>query len=927
MRNRFLLLATFVLVVAAVLRLSALHAYPPGPHYDEAVNLLVARGIAFGGARPFPIIEAYQGREVLYMYLNAALLPFLGDRMFTFHLTNAWLNLLTIAAAMALGRAMFPGRRGVVIGLTVGVLMALSFPQVWLARQAFRAVTLPFCQALALLFLWRGLRLPSLRRGSGWLVAGGVFAGLALYTYMASRLFPLWLVIAGLALLALDRRQRGLRLRQGLVFFGTLAVVALPMGIYALQKPDIFLGRLTEVTQPGESVTLAQSLVLHLRMFFIEGDPYLRYNIPGRPYFTWPEGLLLVVGAGAAVWRFVHGGRPLERAAYGLALLSPLMIIPSVISVGGLPPSHMRSLGMVPLIFVLVAVGFDYLWETALPWLLARRVRRPAPQPMHGFALLLGTVLLVGGVLVHQTYMAWAGRADLFYESDADLAAAAAWLPSAVDADTLVYVAARDRGHPTVQIAATPPITWLGTETLFRAPAGSSGLYIFPRSAPPPADWLAWLEPGRVDGLPLGPDGRTAFEAFRISGDTSLPASTQTPERPVENRFLQLVGSRAGAAAAGTTALIETTWQVTAPADVADLTPLIQLEDAHETVLSRADAYMTETDRWRPGEALVQRLRVRVPYGTPPGTYPLRIAWVERAADRYIPFGEGSVWATVGMLHVLRPDTFPSPAVLSMDVSAEQTFADGVRLLGWNSLPAALRPGETLPVTLFWQGAPQQPPRAVVEAEAVLQNAAGETSLWHGELLDGHYGTDKWEAGELVTDHARWSIPRDQAAGDYRLVLRSSAASVELGTVSITGLPRETTPPPFEQPVEATFGGVLTLVGYTASQTDSVLTLDLIWHALASVDVDYTVFVHLVDDAGNIVAQHDVAPQEGAYPTHLWLEGEYVRDRHVFTGLPPGRYQVLVGLYSQETGQRLPVTNDILSSTDHVNLLQVTLEF
>ena len=50
-----------------------------------------------------------------------------------------------------------------------------------------------------------------------------------------------------------------------------------------------------------------------------------------------------------------------ERAAYVLALLSPLMVIPSVISVGGLPPSNTRSLGMVPLIFVLVAIGAEWV--------------------------------------------------------------------------------------------------------------------------------------------------------------------------------------------------------------------------------------------------------------------------------------------------------------------------------------------------------------------------------------------------------------------------------------------------------------------------------------------------------------------------------------------------------------------------------------
>ena len=61
-RRQFLALATLTLLVASVLRIWQLATYPPGPHYDEAAELLIARSIAFGGARFFPMVEAYQGR-------------------------------------------------------------------------------------------------------------------------------------------------------------------------------------------------------------------------------------------------------------------------------------------------------------------------------------------------------------------------------------------------------------------------------------------------------------------------------------------------------------------------------------------------------------------------------------------------------------------------------------------------------------------------------------------------------------------------------------------------------------------------------------------------------------------------------------------------------------------------------------------------
>ena len=92
------------------------------------------------------------GREILYYYLSVPLLTFVNDGIFSLRILSVFCNLITIAASMALGRAMFRGRRGVVVGLVVGVLMTLSFPMIWLSRQAFRSSTLPLMQSLARLW-------------------------------------------------------------------------------------------------------------------------------------------------------------------------------------------------------------------------------------------------------------------------------------------------------------------------------------------------------------------------------------------------------------------------------------------------------------------------------------------------------------------------------------------------------------------------------------------------------------------------------------------------------------------------------------------------------------------------------------------------------------------------------------------------------
>jgi hypothetical protein len=75
-------------------------------------------------------------------------------------------------------------------------------------------------------------------------------------------------------------------------------------------------------------------------------------------------------------------------------------------------------------------------------------------------------------------------------------------------------------------------------------------------------------------------------------------------------------------------------------------------------------------------------------------------------------------------------------------------------------------------------------------------------------------------------------------------------------------------------------------------------------------DQNWTVFVHLVDSTGGLVAQHDSQPRDGRYPTSVWDQGEVVDDPHLLVvpaNLPDGDYQVVVGLYSVESGERLPV--------------------
>ena len=86
--------------------------------------------------------------------------------------------------------------------------------------------------------------------------------------------------------------------------------------------------------------------------------------------------------------------------------------------------------------------------------------------------------------------------------------------------------------------------------------------------------------------------------------------------------------------------------------------------------------------------------------------------------------------------------------------------------------------------------------------------------------------------------------------------------------------------------------------------------MTLFWDSLKPPDQDFTVFVHLLDENGQIVASHDGMPMENRFPTRAWKQGQIISDRHRLdlpASLEPGSYQVNVGLYLLETGERLPV--------------------
>lgn len=88
----------------------------------------------------------------------------------------------------------------------------------------------------------------------------------------------------------------------------------------------------------------------------------------------------------------------------------------------------------------------------------------------------------------------------------------------------------------------------------------------------------------------------------------------------------------------------------------------------------------------------------------------------------------------------------------------------------------------------------------------------------------------------------------------------------------------------------------------------------LFWEVESPVSTDYKVFAHLRNDENQTVAQADHQPFAGLLPTSAWPASEVIAETFWLSlpaDLPAGTYRLLVGLYQPDTGERLPVVNDV----------------
>jgi hypothetical protein len=124
----------------------------------------------------------------------------------------------------------------------------------------------------------------------------------------------------------------------------------------------------------------------------------------------------------------------------------------------------------------------------------------------------------------------------------------------------------------------------------------------------------------------------------------------------------------------------------------------------------------------------------------------------------------------------------------------------------------------------------------------------------------------------------------------------------------------------------AAFADLFALHKVSAPATASpgqAITVALWWTAEQVPPLDYSVSVFMLDQAGNLVAQHDGPPLEGRSPTTEWQPGELEFDLHRIalpSDLLAGTYQLGLKVYWYGDRVPLPVSQDSQTGGEYARL-------
>jgi mannosyltransferase len=353
--------------------------------------------------------------------------------------------------------------------------------------------------------------------------------------------------------------------------------------------------------------------------------------------------------------------------------------------------------------------------------------------------------------------------------------------------------------------------------------------------------------------------------------------------------------------------------------------------DRHPFV-GRPGAYLYPPSRWPVGQLVMTRHHLDWQAGTPPGLYWIEVGLGLPAADNAaagfsgwdILDEQGRPQRRTGLIDAINLSRVVRPGNDSLPL-AEPPLVDFSPIITLHyselSQPSA-EPGDRVLLKLLWQ-AGQFNYDDISVAFDLIDSRQQSYRIGSSLTPSRNFNLPRWKPGDIVLGQYWLNIPPEAAPGPAELQVHLVNVHgffydehFPFSWLEILPTTRNFTPPAeVDMPLKADFSGRTTLIGAdcrlsTSSSDDGAsqaacraapgetVTLTLYWRADSRMDINYTVFTHLLGPGETVVVNADHAP---AKPTQGWVPGEIIADSVTLTlpaDLSPGNYAIEVGLYN-----------------------------
>ena len=341
-----------LLVAGFLLRTVALERIPPGLWSDEANHGLEARQILETGEAPI-FFPGNCGQEPLFKYLVAIFTALFGSSVATLRLVSGIAGWSLLPLTWKWMRLRFDRQTAIwtLIFLTFGVW------HIHFSRIAFRAILgPPLCMAA----IWA---IDKIHKETGMFrfYGAGILCGLLWYTYPAFRLFSL---ICFIWLIALTWRHE-YKWRVRAAYLMGFIFILIPLAWAWKDNPELFTARASMAALWTESSNVISGIlrntIRHLGMFHVAGDQNWRHNLSGVPHLDILTGFFFLVGLAVSL------GRRTKNDVVLLVWLI-IMLVPGILSVERQAPHCLRTLGVLPVPYILAAQGIVWIGKRYNRW-------------------------------------------------------------------------------------------------------------------------------------------------------------------------------------------------------------------------------------------------------------------------------------------------------------------------------------------------------------------------------------------------------------------------------------------------------------------------------------------------------------------------------------------------------------------------------